>query len=67
MTGRIVRLNKERGFGFARVSNNPRVADVFVHCAEFSGSFDALEIGTVLHFEVAETTKGLRATNIMLA
>ena len=57
--GSIKRLMRDRGFGFIKVEDG---ADVFFHrshCRDVS--FDALEEGVSVEFELAESDKGPRA------
>ena len=58
--GSIKRLMRDRGFGFIKVDDGP---DIFFHRSHVRDvSFDALEEGVTVEFEVADSDKGPRAT-----
>lgn len=62
--GRIKKLVADRGFGF--VEGDRR--DIFFHHSDVEGvSFDELQEGQVLEYEVGQGPKGPRATNVRLA
>jgi CspA family cold shock protein len=57
--GSIKRLMRDRGFGFIKVENG---ADVFFHRSHVKDvSFDTLEEGLAVEFEIADSDKGPRA------
>ena len=61
--GRVKWFNETKGFGFIERTNGP---DVFVHYSAIAGEgFRSLEEGQEVQFDVAETPKGLQATNIV--
>lgn len=72
MLGQVVKVR--HGYGFARISNRRQDHDVFIHQQDFVNpdDFGCLDPGsetregTKLHFDVIETERGLRATNIVL-
>jgi cold shock CspA family protein len=62
MTGRIVRLVAEKGYGFIRADDN---REYFFHRSGLKNcQFDDLTIGKEVTFEDAESDKGLRAEDI---
>ncbi len=64
MTGRIIRLRRERGFGFVLC---PDGSTVFLHAsALLDVPFDDLDAGDRLSFDVVDDAggKGPRATNV---
>jgi CspA family cold shock protein len=63
-TGTIARLNN--GYGF--ISQDGEEKDLFFHANELQGaSFDDLQEGQKLQFEVGEGPKGPNAVNVSLA
>lgn len=64
-TGTIARLT-DKGFGFIKIEGQSR--DLFFHSNELQGvSFDALQEGDTLSFEIAEGPKGPNAIKISKA
>ncbi|MBI3972172.1 MAG: cold shock domain-containing protein [Chloroflexi bacterium] len=66
-TGSIVRLIRDRGFGFIRTD---RGQEIFFHATGVSdGNFDALQEGQAVTFDVERDTRGRgeRAVNVRLA
>ena len=64
--GKITRLVKDRGFGFVSVPGSPEEV-FFHHSALEAGSFDGLEVGQTLEFDVQPDTrdpKRQRAVNV---
>ena len=62
-TGTITRLNN--GYGF--ISREGEEKDLFFHVNELQGiSFDELQEGDKVQFEVGESPKGPNATNVSL-
>ena len=62
LEGKIKRLIRERGFGFITAEDGE---DVFFHRSALAGeSFDALEEGTNVEFDLERGPKGRRATNV---
>ena len=60
--GTIAKVVRDRGFGFIRGNDGK---DVFFHRSGLVGmSFEDLEQGTVVDFEVEKSAKGLRAANV---
>ena len=61
-TGTIAKLN-ERGFGFILVEGQEK--DLFFHSNELQDvSFDSLNEGDKMQFEVADSPKGPNAVNV---
>jgi len=66
MTGKIVRLVRDRGFGFVKPDGAEK--DVFFHAKELQGIiFEELKEGDTLSFEVADSQKGEAAVKISRA
>ena len=62
MTGRIIRLNRDRGFGFVLC---PDGSTVFLHASALQDvPFDDLDAGDRLSFDVEDDPKGPRAANV---
>jgi CspA family cold shock protein len=62
-TGSIKSIVPARGFGFIRADGDD--LDVFVHRSE-AQNFEALQEGTRVEFELVESPKGPRATNVTI-
>lgn len=53
----------DKGFGFIKIEGAAK--DLFFHSNELVGvSFDSLQVGDVLTFEIAEGPKGQHATQV---
>lgn len=66
MTGKIVRLVRDRGFGFVKPDGAEK--DVFFHAKELQGIvFEELKEGDELSFEIADSPKGQAAVKISRA
>lgn len=67
-TGTIVRLVRDRGFGFIRTENG---SEIFFHATGVTGStpFDNLSEGQTVSFDRSQDTRGRgeRAINVQLA
>ncbi|MEK9175140.1 MAG: cold shock domain-containing protein [Patescibacteria group bacterium] len=62
MTG-TVKTKTERGFGF--IAREGEVKDLFFHSKDLSGiTFDELQVGDVVSFDVVEGDKGPSAKNV---
>lgn len=62
MKGTVKMFNTEKGYGFIRTEDN---RDVFFHYSSLiMDSFKVAEPGEKVEFELEETDRGLRATNI---
>ena len=62
MTGTI-KTKTDRGFGF--ISRDGETKDLFFHSKDLSGvTFDELQIGDVVSFEVVNGEKGPSAKNV---
>lgn len=62
MKGKVIRFNKNKGFGFIKTSDNK---DVFFHYSELvMEGFKDIAVDTEVEFDVTETEKGLRASNV---
>lgn len=65
MTGTI-KTKTDRGFGFISRDGEPK--DLFFHSKDLSGvTFDELQVGDVVNFEVVSGEKGLSAKNVTRA
>ena len=65
MTG-TVKTKTEKGFGF--ISREGEEKDLFFHSTDLSGvTFDELQIGASVEFEVVAGEKGPSAKNVKLA
>jgi CspA family cold shock protein len=66
MTGTIKTLVADRGFGF--IAREGEAKDLFFHSKELVGvTFDELQIGDAVSFEVVESEKGPAATKVSRA
>ena len=65
MRGKIKRLIRGRGFGFIEAEDGK---DIFFHqsCLT-STSFESLNEGSSVEFDVEKSPKGLRAINVKIA
>lgn len=62
MKGTVKMFNNEKGYGFIRTEDN---RDVFFHYSQLiMDSFKSAAPGEKVEFEIEETDRGLRATNI---
>ena len=62
MKGKVIRFNKNKGFGFIKTADDK---DVFFHYSELvMEGFKDIACGSDVEFDVVETEKGLRANNI---
>ncbi len=62
MKGKVIRFNKNKGFGFIKTSDDK---DVFFHYSELvMEGFKDIAVGSDVEFDVVETEKGLRASNV---
>lgn len=62
MKGKVLRFNKNKGFGFIKSDDEK---DIFFHYSELvMEGFKDIEVGAEVEFDVAETEKGLRASNV---
>lgn len=62
----VVKTKTDRGFGF--ISRDGETKDLFFHSKDLVGvTFDALQIGAAVTFDVVEGEKGLSAKNVKLA
>ena len=65
MTGTI-KVKTDRGFGF--ISREGETKDLFFHSTDLSGvTFDALQVGAAVTFDVVDGEKGPAAKNVKLA
>ncbi|PIQ69270.1 MAG: cold-shock protein [Candidatus Tagabacteria bacterium CG11_big_fil_rev_8_21_14_0_20_41_11] len=66
MTGTIKTLVADRGFGF--IAREGETKDLFFHSKDLSGvTFDELNIGDAVTFEVVKGDKGPAAKNVARA
>lgn len=64
MKGTVKWFNDQKGFGF--VAKEDGSGDVFVHYSAIKGDgYKSLAEGDKVEFEISETDKGPRATNVM--
>lgn len=64
--GTIVRIVRDRGFGFIRMANGE---EIFFHASGMVGyPFDSLQEGQTVEYEVSQDTRGRgqRAVNVRL-
>lgn len=65
MTG-TVKTKTDRGFGF--ISREGEAKDLFFHSKELQGvTFDELQVGDTVTFDVVQGEKGPSATNVSRA
>lgn len=65
MTG-TVKTKTDRGFGF--ISREGEAKDLFFHSKDLVGvTFDEIQVGAEVTFDVVEGDKGLSAKNVKLA
>lgn len=61
-----IKTKTDRGFGF--ISREGETKDLFFHSKDLVGvTFDELQVGAAVTFEVAEGEKGPNAKNVKLA
>ena len=66
MTGTIKTLVTAKGFGFISREGNEK--DLFFHSNSLVGvTFDELQVGATVTFDVVDSEKGPRAENVKLA
>jgi len=64
-TGKIKKLVRDRGFGFISDADG---SEVFFHQSSLSGiTFDSLQEGSGVEFDVEKSDKGPRAVNVQAA
>ena len=62
MKGKVIRFNKKKGFGFIKSSDDK---DVFFHYSSLvMEGFKDIAVDSEVEFDVEETSKGLRASNV---
>lgn len=62
MLGKVIRFNPDKGFGFIKTDDGK---DVFFHySALVMDGYKTIDINARVEFDVEETEKGLRASNI---
>lgn len=60
-----IKTKTDRGFGF--ISREGEIKDLFFHSKDLVGvTFDALQVGAKVEFDVVEGEKGLSAKNVKL-
>ena len=61
-----IKTKTDKGFGF--ISRNGETKDLFFHSNNLVGvTFDELQVGTAVTFDVVNSDKGPRAENVKLA
>jgi len=61
-----IKTKTDKGFGF--ISREGEDKDLFFHSNDLSGvTFDELQVGAVVEFDVVEGDKGSAAKNVKLA
>jgi cold shock protein len=65
-TGQVIRLVRDRGFGFVRTRSNEEI--FFHHSTLPPGVFDSLQDGQELEFQIEDDARGRgkRAVNVQL-
>lgn len=62
MIGQVKTFNKQKGYGFIRCELEE---DIFFHYSSLiMDGFKTIDVGADVEFELEETSKGKRATNI---
>lgn len=62
----IVKTKIDKGFGF--ISREGEAKDLFFHSSDLNGvTFEALQVGAAVTFDVIEGEKGPSAKNVKLA
>ena len=62
MKGKVIRFNKRKGFGFIKSVDGK---DVFFHYSSLvMDGFKDIPVESEVEFDVEETAKGLRASNV---
>jgi len=62
MKGKVIRFNKRKGFGFIKSVDGK---DVFFHYSSLvMEGFKDIPVESEVEFDVEETAKGLRASNV---
>jgi len=62
----VIKTKTDRGFGF--ISRDGETKDLFFHSKDLSGvTFDELQVGATVTFDVVDGEKGPSAKNVKLA
>lgn len=63
MVGKVKTFNKQKGYGFIKC--NDLTEDIFFHYSSLQmDGFKTIDVDTDVEFELEESDKGKRATNI---
>lgn len=63
-TGRVVRFDEARGYGFITPDGRGVQEDVFLHVRDFVEGRQTLAVGTRVAYEVMEGQRGLKAYSV---
>ena len=66
MKGKVVMFNSSKGYGFIK---SEELNDIFFHCTQLlipGENYKTIDVGESVEFEVEETERGRRATNIKI-
>ena len=64
MKGKVVRFNPKKGFGFIRSDDEK---DIFFHYSSLvRDGFKTVDVDSEVEFDLEESEKGLRASNIKI-
>ncbi|MBI3921163.1 MAG: cold shock domain-containing protein [Armatimonadetes bacterium] len=65
--GSVKWFNQVKGYGFIIPKENPGIGDIFVHVTDIKERSDRpLREGQHVHFELRQSDKGLRASDVIV-